>query len=184
MKMIVQFAGLVLVLALLAPSLSRSVTASLGTEGDAPPGTREVQTRETALARPAPARPPAIRNGQARIRIGRDGHFRTDAKLNYRSVAVLVDTGASSVALPRSVAERIGIRLHDRDFRHTARTANGETAMAIATLERVEIGGVLVRDVEAAVLNDASLGTVLLGMSFLGKLRRFSVERGELVLVR
>lgn len=183
MKMMVQFAATVLVLAMVVPSLTRDLAGF---------GEARVDGREDILAgddvafvghSPSP-RDVAPAPGQARIRIGRDGHFRTDAKLNYHFVPVMVDTGASSVALPRSVAERIGIRLRDRDFRHTARTANGETPMAVATLQSVEIGGVVVDNVEAAVLSDESLGGVLLGMSFLGRLRRFSVENGELVLVR
>jgi clan AA aspartic protease (TIGR02281 family) len=45
-----------------------------------------------------------------------------------------------------------------------------------------EVGEVAVRNVPAAVLPDNTLPVGLLGMSFLSKLSRFEVARGELVL--
>jgi aspartyl protease family protein len=50
------------------------------------------------------------------------------------------------------------------------------------TLDRVEIGGIRVRDVEAFVLRDDALTTTLVGMSFLRKLASYSVADGSLSL--
>ena len=50
-------------------------------------------------------------------------------------------------------------------------------------LDRVEIGSLKVRDVEAFVLKDKALDSMLIGMSFLKKLSSFSVKDGSLVLV-
>ena len=182
MKLILQFAAMVGVLALAIPTLMQRLDPlpTERVETEQPTQQTNVAIQPVGSARRNPDTP----RGQTRIAMGADGHFRVEARLNYKPIPVLVDTGASSVAMPRSIARRLGINLRDADFRHTARTANGETRMALATLDRVQIGGVEVRDVEAAVLGDESLDTVLLGMSFLGKLRRFSVEDGELVLVR
>ena len=49
-------------------------------------------------------------------------------------------------------------------------------------LDRVKIGNVLVRDVEAVVLPKGAYDGTLLGMSFLNKLSRFKVEDGTLYL--
>lgn len=129
-------------------------------------------------------RTPKVRGGRARIPADARGHFITEAKLNGRRVEVMVDTGATNVAINRSLARRLGLRVNDSDFKHTANTANGKARMALGKLKSVRIGTVMVRDVEVAILEDKGLEDVLLGMSFLNKLRSFGVERGELVLVR
>ena len=182
MKMVMQLAGLMVVLALAMPALSlRDMTDTLRPRADAPVE-REAPRRVARAERTEPKRrtPP----GKATIEADGRGHFVVEARLNRKRVEVLVDTGASSVAINRSLAKRIGYRLKDKDFIHTARTANGETRMAVVTLDRVKIGRVEVRDVEAAVLDDSSLDTVLLGMSFLRRLKSFEVRDGTMRLVR
>ena len=83
-----------------------------------------------------------------------------------------------------SAARRLGIRLKASDFKYRVSTANGTTAAAEATIDEIRIGRVSVRDVRASVLRDEALDTVLLGMSFLGRLKSFQVDRGELILVQ
>jgi len=102
--------------------------------------------------------------------------------MNGRQVEVLVDTGATSVAINRSTAKRLGIRLKQTDFKYKVETANGSTKAAAATIDRIEIGRVTVRNVRAAVLDDKALSSTLLGMTFLGELRKFEVKNRELVL--
>ena len=119
-----------------------------------------------------------------RIKGDRRGHFVTDAKMNGRRIQVLVDTGATSVAINKSIARKLGIRLSQSDFKYTVNTANGTVKVANALIDRIQIGRVTVENVQAAVLPDRSLNDVLLGMSFLGQLRSFKVESGELVLTQ
>ena len=52
-------------------------------------------------------------------------------------------------------------------------TANGTIKAAPTRLAMVDIGGLVVRDVDAIVLPDEALSENLLGRSFLSKLRRF-----------
>ena len=188
MKSIIPLAGLVMVLALVLPGVLGSTLSGGSATGKPAPIASETIDRERPVerrvARAERTERKRVRRGRASIPMDARGHFTTEAKLNGKRVEVLVDTGATSVALNRSLAKRLGIRLKDEDFRHFANTANGRTPMAVATLRSVRIGGVEVRDVEAAVLGDASLDGVLLGMSFLGRLKSFGVERGELRLVR
>ena len=116
------------------------------------------------------------------LKAGANGHFVTDADVNGRSIAVMVDTGASMVALTYSDARAIGIAPRDSDFTHRVNTANGVAKVAPVTLDRVQIGDVLVRNVTAAVVEDGKLNMTLLGNSFLSKLSRYEMRSGRLVL--
>ncbi len=134
----------------------------------------KVQVETETQARRSPGKAQAKRDNR--------GHYTFKARLNGRTIPVLVDTGASSMAINERTARRIGLRISSDDFRHIANTANGQVKMAITTIKDVRIGGVRVRDVDAAVLPDEALDGVLLGMSFLNKLDRFEFADGELVL--
>jgi aspartyl protease family protein len=116
------------------------------------------------------------------LEAGSNGHFETKARINHRSVSVLVDTGASAVALSYEDAESVGLKPRNLDFNVKVSTANGEGTAARVMLTNVEIGGVRVRDVEGLVLQKGAMRGTLLGMSFLGRLKSFSVEDGKLVL--
>ena len=80
-------------------------------------------------------------------------------------IDILVDTGASSIALRESSAARLGIHPSARDYNIRMQTANGIGKAARVTLNRIELGGITVRDVEALVIPDEALSTNLLGMS-------------------
>jgi aspartyl protease family protein len=116
------------------------------------------------------------------IKAGRNGHFNTQAEVNGRPIEVMVDTGATMVALSYEDAERAGIYLDRGDFTRSVTTANGVARVAPITLDRVSIGDITVRDVPAAVAEPGRLGTSLLGLSFLSRLSRFDMRSGILVL--
>ena len=120
----------------------------------------------------------------ARIERDRSGHYLASARLNGRRYDVLVDTGATMVAINESTARRIGIKLTEADFRYRVNTANGVAEAARAMIEEVEIGRVVVRDVPATIARDSALSGVLLGMSFLNRLKKVEVESGTLVLIQ
>lgn len=112
---------------------------------------------------------------------GSDGHFRADAEINGRSTGVLVDTGATLVAMSYEDAAAAGISVGASDFRYVSNTANGQARFARVTLAQVRIGSVVVRNVPAAVSEPGRLGVTLLGMSFLNHLR-VEMKNGRLVL--
>lgn len=122
--------------------------------------------------------------GSRSVTVTRDarGHFQTDGRVDGRRIGFMVDTGASVVALNESSAAQVGIRPLRSDFTATVNTANGTLKAARARLASVDIGGVVVRDVEAMVLPDAALSENLLGLSFLSKLRRYEFAGGKLVM--
>jgi aspartyl protease family protein len=125
---------------------------------------------------------PARRAGTVSIAAGAYGHFETEAEINGRSVDVMVDTGASLVALTYEDATSLGIFLKPSDFTNMARTANGSTRVAPVTLSRISIGDITVRNVPAVVSLRGASERTLLGMSFLKRLTRVEMRAGMLVL--
>jgi len=129
-----------------------------------------------------PNSPPAPANSRTMvIKAGSGGHFEVDARVDGRRLAMIVDTGASQIALRASDAARAGFHPAQRDYSIKVMTANGEGRAARVDLGRVELGDIVVRDVVAIVMPDEMLAVNLLGMSFLSRVR-WSHERGNLVL--
>jgi aspartyl protease family protein len=116
------------------------------------------------------------------LRAGGYGHFHASAEINGRPVSVMVDTGASMVALTYEDARAAGLFVRDADFTHRVSTANGAARVAPVTIDRVSIGDITVRNVPGAVMESGKLGTTLLGMSFLSRLQRVDMRSGMLVL--
>jgi aspartyl protease family protein len=116
--------------------------------------------------------------------ISRDGrgHYQAYGRIANRTITFLVDTGASVIALRSSEAARIGVRVSPSDFTASVSTANGTVRAARARIPSVEIGDLMLRDVDALVLPDTALSENLLGMSFLGRLKRFEIAAGTMVL--
>lgn len=126
--------------------------------------------------------PPAASGTVVEIRAGRGGHFTTTAEINGSPVDVLVDTGASVVALTWDDAVRAGLQVGQRDFTGRVMTANGPAAVAPVTIDRVSIGDITVHNVPASVSEPGKLTTTLLGMAFLTRLGRSEIRSGTLVL--
>jgi aspartyl protease family protein len=110
------------------------------------------------------------------------GHFSGTFTINGRPVEGMIDTGASLIALPESVARRIGFSPATLNFNHPVSTANGQTMSARITLDRVEIGPVRAFGVQAVVIRDEALSSPLIGMSFLSKISGYSVSSGRMKL--
>jgi aspartyl protease family protein len=110
------------------------------------------------------------------------GHFQTDGRIDGQRVNFMIDTGASLVALNEKTAARFGLRPSRSDYNATVTTANGTIKAARTRLAMIELGGLMVRDVDALVLPDEALSENLLGLSFLSKLKRFEYANGRLVL--
>ena len=97
---------------------------------------------------------------------GIDGHYRAAALINGQKVNVMVDTGATGVAVSQKVADRLGLKGQSAI---RTRTANGDTVAYLTRLDSVKIGGVEARDVSAMITPGLD-GDVLLGMSFLARM--------------
>jgi aspartyl protease family protein len=110
------------------------------------------------------------------------GHFLTEGRIDGQRIDFMVDTGASLIALNETSAARFGLRPSRGDYNASVTTANGTIKAARTRLAMVDIGGLVVRNVDAMVLPDEALSENLLGLSFLSKLSRFEYANGRMVL--
>lgn len=99
------------------------------------------------------------------------GHFHADGSVNGGAMRFILDTGATSIALPAAEAARIGL-----DYRKgrpaLIQTANGPAPAWRIRLDTVRIGGIELQQVDALVL-EQGLDTPLLGMTFLNRVEMY-----------
>jgi aspartyl protease family protein len=123
-------------------------------------------------------------DGRVTLRRNIDGHFAARVLVNGRPATFLVDTGASSVVLPWRVADDLGYDPNALSFIVTVGTANGNAVAAPIRIGRMEMGGIVLENVEAMVVEEGKLSHPLLGMSFLNRLHGFDVTGNTLTLRR
>ena len=107
------------------------------------------------------------------------GHYVTSGQINGHPVTFILDTGATGVAVPASVAKRLGLQ---RGQAYRTQTANGVGTSYAARLDQVSVGGILLEDVQAGITPGLKTEEVLLGMSFLKHIE-FS-QRGDTLILR
>ena len=105
------------------------------------------------------------------------GHFHAQGSINGKPVQFLVDTGATTIALGRAEAERIGLDWK-RGRPGISQTANGTVQVHGVNLATVRVGDVEITNV-AAVVVPTDMPMVLLGNSFLD---RFNLRRDNDVM--
>ncbi len=118
---------------------------------------------------------------QKEIKLQRNvyGHYVSNGTINGQAVVFLLDTGASDVAIPEAVANRIGLVKGPAIM---IKTANGNTRAYRTRLDSVAIGDIRLYDVRATVLQTISGEEVLLGMSFL---KHFEIiQKGTTLTIR
>ena len=113
--------------------------------------------------------------------VGSGGHFVTQGQINGKAVQFLVDTGATAVSLGVEDATLLGLN-YKAGTPVRMMTANGQTAGWRIKLGSVQVGDVLVYEVDA-VVTSSPMPLVLLGNSFLS---RFEMNRNndQLVLLK
>ena len=100
------------------------------------------------------------------LKRGLDGHYRAEALINGELVDVLVDTGATGVAISQAVADKLNLKGLTAV---RTNTANGTTVGYMVRLSSVKLGGVEANNVSAMIAPGLE-GDVLLGMSFLSRM--------------
>ncbi len=116
-------------------------------------------------------------NSTVVLKRGLDGHYRAEALINGQKVDVLVDTGATGVAISQSVADKLNLKSIDAI---RTNTANGDSVGYMVRLQSVKIGGVNAENVSAMIAPGLD-GDVLLGMSFLGRMD-VRLYKGEMTI--
>lgn len=132
------------------------------------PGSKRISNTDPVTA-PAPRQ----------LRRGPDGHFYADAQVNGTTVRFVVDTGASIVVLTREDAQRAGLQLGNE--RATAMAVGGPVEITPVMLDRVSIGGIEARGVQAAVADELQIS--LLGQSYLQRVGTVEI-RGDTMVLR
>ena len=113
---------------------------------------------------------------------GGNGSFPVTTQLNGARIAMVLDTGASSVVLTQEAAKAAGLPVEVLAYTIVVDTANGRTRAAPVTLDSVSIGGIEERAVPALIAQRGQLRTNLLGMSFLNRLESWEVRGDKLVM--
>jgi aspartyl protease family protein len=111
------------------------------------------------------------------------GDFHISTQVNGARVAMVLDTGASTVMLTRDAAIAAGLPVEMIKYNVNIDTANGRTYAAAAIIDRIAVGGIVERSVPALIAQPGTLKTSLLGMSFLSRLQGWEV-RGDKVVMR
>jgi aspartyl protease family protein len=106
------------------------------------------------------------------VQVWRDktGMYTTVGSVNGLPVSFLVDTGATAVAMNAQQARRLGIDFRVIGVKSSVTTASGVVNAWVVMLDTVKVGELLLRNVEAVVLEGTHPETALLGMSYLGRL--------------
>lgn len=92
------------------------------------------------------------------------GHYVATGAINGEPVVFLVDTGATDIAIPENIADKLGL-IKGHAFQAT--TANGLTTAYSTRLDEVALGDITLRDVRGSILSNAGTDEILLGMVFL-----------------
>lgn len=119
--------------------------------------------------------------GQSVLKRQPDGHFYADAFVEGQQLHMLVDTGASIVALTGRDADALGLYWSEDDLRPIGRGASGVVHGVPAVINTMEVGRFEARNVEAAIIPDG-LGVSLLGQSFLSKIDNVEISGDEMRL--
>ena len=121
----------------------------------------------------------SLRLGEAPVRVGGSGtgqrvvlkadargHFVSSGQINGRIMQYMVDTGASTVAIGRPDAQRMGLKFEEQGQSVRMNTANGVAQGWRLRLDSVRVGDVELRGVDA-IVTPQPMPYVLLGNSFL-----------------
>jgi aspartyl protease family protein len=174
------FAIAALTIAFAAPSFFAAM------DGAVAPGVRSA----TADAAAPPAIPvataaaatPATDYRAASIAADAGGQYRARALIEGQDVDVMIDTGATVVALTSETAARLGVALDPSRPRWKMNTANGVALASPVTLRSVSLGAIYMDDVQAVVMPPGASSINLLGASFLKRLVSVEQRDGTLVL--
>lgn len=99
------------------------------------------------------------------------GMFQTIGSINGHAIHFLVDTGATTVAMSSVQAKKLNIQYRLNGRVTTTQTASGVAKAYLIKLKSVKVGEISQSNVLAAVIEGAFPTEVLLGMSFLNKLK-------------
>jgi aspartyl protease family protein len=109
----------------------------------------------------------------------RGGMYRVNGSINEFQVKFLVDTGATLVSMNGRQAKRLGINYKMDGQESLSETASGLSKIYIVNLKTVMVGGIKIHDVKAAVHDGDFPKIILLGNTFLGRVKM--IREGQML---
>ena len=107
------------------------------------------------------------------------GHYVSSGTINEHRVTFLLDTGASDIAIPESIANRIEL---SKGRAIVVKTANGNTRAYRTRLDSVALGEIKLYDLNATILPNITGDEILLGMNFLKHFEM--IQKGRSLTIR
>lgn len=120
-------------------------------------------------------------NGEREVVLKRNrmGHYYVTGDINGHQVEFMLDTGATDVAIPSSVADDLGLsRMGEVQYQ----TANGVATGYATQLASVRVGNIVLHNLAAGINPHMGGNVVLLGMSFLKQID--FTQRGDTLILR
>jgi aspartyl protease family protein len=174
--LLIAFVGLGLLSAMLGRTHSR------GSSGDNDYFAKARADQEQAYEEARRASEPTVITTDGSVELDRneDGHFYADVHINGSAVHMLVDTGASAIALSRDDARSAGIATSIGMNDVVGEGADGQVHGEFVKIDRMELGPKTVEGLDAVVLNSGEQS--LLGQSFLAKFDSVEIHGDKMVL--
>jgi aspartyl protease family protein len=143
---------------------------------------REKADQEAMVADLKAQNAPQFSSNDGSIQLERqvDGHFYADVRINGAPVHMLIDTGASEIALSRNDARMAGLATSIGMNDVVGEGADGAVHGEYVRLDNVELGPLSAQGLDAVVLNSGEQS--LLGQSFLSKFASVKIEDDKMVL--
>jgi len=177
----------------LAAFIRSPVAGPVATETEALPSQPPVQSFTQSLA-PASAPQPATKaatfeansgwdRGPDRaleIPRGQSGQFHINVVIRGTPVKFMIDTGADILALTESQAQILGFSPNSSDFKPVLQSASGPAYGAEIRLEKIEIAGTELHDIQAMVVKGLSVN--LLGQSVLRQMGGIELSGDKMVI--
>lgn len=107
------------------------------------------------------------------------GHYVASGRINGQPAEFMLDTGASDVSIPGTIADNLGLQ---RGQPATYSTANGYITSYLTRISSLNLGGIELHDIRASINPHMDGDTILLGMSFLKHLE--FTQRGDTLIIR
>jgi aspartyl protease family protein len=104
---------------------------------------------------------------EVKLKRNRQGHYIANGEINSIPVTFLVDTGATDVAIPESIANQAGL---PKGEARQAATANGIVNVYSTKVASLTLGNISLYDIDASITPSMFNDTILLGMSALSEI--------------
>lgn len=106
-----------------------------------------------------------------------DGNYFVKGRINDYPVEFIIDTGATTLAIPQNVADKLHLV---GGYPVMLSTANGQVTGSLTRVEQLNFGSFTLKNVKAVITPESKDELVLLGMNVL---RHFNVSQNKTELI-